>query len=257
MENSLQRIVGEHIVVEVDLAQGGRISSLKWHGFEFALSYHENPMNWGWFAMVPWAGRIDKGLIKDRDGKQFVLPTQWDPPHAEHGYGFISSWHSTGPNSSRLDMPSPYAPAFAEQMIEVDRDSVKWSLDYFANGCTLPAWIGFHPWIPKQIREGSNAELTFSPEKMLKQGEDGIPTGELVNIRPRPWDHAFFGVTTPPIIRWGNTAQLEITSSVPWWVVYDEDPLAICVEPQTAPPDAANLGISGAHSLTATFNFSS
>lgn len=240
----------------MDLARGGRISSLKWLGLEFALSYRENPMNWGWFPMVPWAGRIDKGLIKDKDGEEFTLPTQWDPPHAEHGYGFVSSWRSIGPNSSRLDMPSPYAPAHAEQIVEVDGDSMRWSLNYFASGCTLPAWVGFHPWIPKQVREGSDAELSFSPEKMLARGEDGIPTGELVDIPPRPWDDAFFGVNKPPKIRWGNVAQLEITSSVPWWVVYDEDPLAICVEPQTAPPDAANLGITGAHSLSVTFNFS-
>ncbi len=242
--------------MDIDLARGGRISSLKWRGLEFALSHRENPMNWGWFAMVPWAGRINNGLIQDSEGKQFTLPTQWDPPHAEHGYGFVSSWNSTGPNSSRLEMPSPYAPAFAEQLIEVDGDSMKWSLNYSSNGCTLPAWVGFHPWIPKQIVEGSNAQLEFKGEKMLVRGEDGIPTGELAAIRPRPWDDAFFGVTSPPIIKWGKLAKLEITSSVPWWVVYDEDPLAICVEPQTAPPDAANLGIAGTHSLSATFSFS-
>lgn len=228
---------------------------MKWHGYEFALGYRENPMNWGWFAMVPWAGRINKGLIRDRDGNEFVLPTQWDPPHAEHGYGFVSSWNSTGLNSSRLEMPSPYAPAYAEQMIAIEDNTMKWSLNYYANGCTLPAWVGFHPWLPKQIGN-IKAELEFSPMKMLRRGEDGIPTGDLVDIPKSPWDDAFFGVTSPPMIRWGNVAQLKITSSVPWWVVYDEDPLAICVEPQTAPPDAANLGITGAHSVSATFTFS-
>ena len=91
---------------------------------------------------------------------------------------------------------------------------------------------------------------------MLLRGEDGIPTGQFVDIAPQPWDDAFFGVTKSPIVRWGNSAQLEITSAVPWWVVYSEDPLAICVEPQTAPPNAANLGISGAHSVSTTFTFS-
>lgn len=213
-------------------------------------------MNWGWFAMVPWAGRINKGHIKDTDGIAFVLPTQWDPPHAEHGYGFVSSWKSTGPNSSRLEMPSPYATAYAEQTVEVEGNAVKWSLNYFANGCTLPAWVGFHPWIPKQIHENIDAEIIFSPERMLIRGEDGIPTGKLVDVPAGPWDDAFFGVNSPPIIRWGEVAQLKITSEVPWWIVYDEDPLAICVEPQTAPPDAANLGITGAHSVSATFTFS-
>ena len=255
----MQRIVGDQITVEVDLHHGGRISSLKWKDLEFALPYREDPMTWGWFAMVPWAGRIDRGIIKDAAGTEFVLPTHWDPPHAEHGYGFVSSWESISHNASRLEIPVPYAPAYAEQAIEVSGNTMMWSLNYFANGCTLPAWIGFHPWLPRRF-DNHEAELIFTPEKMLLRGEDGIPTGNLVDIPPQPndwgWDDAFSGVTNPPIVRWGNIAQLEITSSVPWWVVYNEDPLSICVEPQTAPPDAANLGISGAHSISATFTFS-
>lgn len=256
MASRLQRIVGDQITVEVDLARGGRISSVKWKELEFALAYRENPMNWGWFAMVPWAGRINKGLIKDAASNEFVLPTHWDPPHAEHGYGFASSWESTGPNSSRLEIPAPYAPSYAEQAIEVSGSTMTWSLNYFANGCTLPAWVGFHPWLPRRIGNDQESELIFSAQKMLLRGKDCIPTGDLVDIPPEPWDDAFFGVTESPIIRWGKTAQLEISASVPWWVVYNEDPLAICVEPQTAPPDAANLGIVGAHSLSATFTFS-
>jgi aldose 1-epimerase len=38
-------------------------------------------------------------------------------------------------------------------------------------------------------------------------------------------------------------------------VVYTEDTDGICVEPQTAPPDAANLGIVGDHYIEALFKF--
>lgn len=213
-------------------------------------------MTWGWFGMVPWAGRINKGLIKDASGTQFHLPTHWDPPHAEHGFGFVSSWEYLSPNSSRLKLPSPYGSAYAEQTFEVSSNSLTWSLNYFANGSTIPAWVGLHPWLPKKIHPGPECELIFAPKKMLHRGKDGIPTNNLVDVPPRPWDDAFTGVSNSPILRWGNVAQLEIASSVPWWVIYDEDPLAICIEPQTAPPDAVNLGISGAHSVSATFTFS-
>lgn len=213
-------------------------------------------MTWGWFAMVPWAGRIDKGIIKDTFGREFILPTHWDPPHAEHGYGFVSSWESLGPNSSRVNMPAPYTPSYAEQVIAVSGNTLTWSLTYFPNGCTLPAWVGFHPWIPKKIAGGQECELSFSAEKMLLRDQNSIPTGDLVDIPPPPWDDAFLGVTRSPVIRWEGQAQIEISASVPWWVVYNEDPQALCVEPQTAPPNAANLGIEGAHSITATFTFS-
>lgn len=212
-------------------------------------------MNWGWFAMVPWAGRINTGLVKNIEGVEFNLPTHWDPPHAEHGFGFVAAWVSTGPNSSRFQMPTPYAPAYAEQIIELLDDTMTWTLNYFANGCTLPAWVGFHPWLPKKINDGDECTLLFEAEKMLLRGDDGLPTGDIVDVSPQPWDDAFTGVTNPPVIQWGRDAKLTIAASVPWWVIYNEDPLAICVEPQTAPPDAANLNLTGAHSISATFTF--
>jgi aldose 1-epimerase len=50
--------------------------------------------------------------------------------------------------------------------------------------------------------------------------------------------------------------RIDIESDAPWWVVYTEDPDGVCIEPQTAPPDAANLGISGENYIEALFVFS-
>jgi len=36
--------------------------------------------------------------------------------------------------------------------------------------------------------------------------------------------------------------RLELASSCPWWVVYTQPEHAVCVEPQSGPPDAANSG---------------
>ena len=255
MANNLHRISNEEIAVEIDLEHGGRISSLKWQGFQFALPRRDDPMSWGWFGMVPWAGRIDRGLINDIDGTQYSLPTHWDPPHAEHGYGFHSAWSATSPKSWELLLPEPYAPAIAHQRIELEGNTLTWSLEYIAHGCTLPAWVGFHPWFPRSIDGKSEIKLLFSAEKMLIRGDDYLPTGEFTEVPDGPWDDAFTDVRAAPIIRWGDIAQIQISSSVPWWVVYTEDPLGICVEPQTAPPDAANLGIIGSHSIEAKFTF--
>ena len=252
----MQEISNEELFVAIDLEHGGRISSLKWRGFEFALPKREDPMTWGWFGMVPWAGRINLGLIADSDGTEYLLPTHWDPPHAEHGYGFHSQWKATGANTSELALPEPYAPAIARQKFELEGNSMTWTLEYEANGCTLPAWVGFHPWFPRSIDGVDRLELHFHAEKMLVRGDDYMPRGEYTSMPQGPWDDAFTEVKGDPIINWGDLAQVRISSSAPWWVVYSEDPLAICVEPQTAPPDAANLGISGAHSISATFTFS-
>ena len=251
----MQKFSNGQIAVEIDLVHGGRIKSLRWREFEFALPARDDLMTWGWFAMVPWAGRIKLGQIQDSNGATYELPTHWDPPHAEHGFGFFSEWEPTGATSSRLALPEPYAPAIATQHFALEENSLVWKLNYEPNGCALPAWVGFHPWFPRSIGIESLAELSFNAEKMLLRGADYLPTGEFVPVPAGPWDDAFTGVQGDPIIRWGSSASIHINSDVLWWVVYTEDPLAICVEPQTAPPDAANLGIPGAHSIEARFTF--
>jgi aldose 1-epimerase len=59
-----------------------------------------------------------------------------------------------------------------------------------------------------------------------------------------------------PSVVWEGAARLDIESDAPYWVVYTEDTEGVCVEPETAPPDAANLGIAGDHYLEALFTFS-
>jgi aldose 1-epimerase len=256
LESKLHQISNEEITLEIDVEHGARVSSLKWKSFEFVLPKREDPMSWGWFAMVPWAGRIKLGKIQDADGMIHQLPTHWDPPHAEHGYGFHSEWSAIDENSFELALPAPYSPAIARQSFVLVGNTLKWSLEYISNGCTLPAWVGFHPWFQRTIDSNSELELNFEAEKALVRGSDYMPTGEYSSIPDQPWDDAFTGLKSDPSLTWGDKARIEISSDVPWWVVYTEDQLGICVEPQTAPPDAANLGIAGSHSISALFIFS-
>jgi aldose 1-epimerase len=44
------------------------------------------------------------------------------------------------------------------------------------------------------------------------------------------------------MLTWPGALELVIASSCDHWVVYDEPADAVCVEPQTGPPDALNLG---------------
>ena len=39
---------------------------------------------------------------------------------------------------------------------------------------------------------------------------------------------------------WGHELTLEIHQSHPWFVVYDQKPDYLCIEPQTGPPDGVN-----------------
>ena len=168
--------------------------------------------------MAPWAGRVRDGLITSAAGVEHQLPTNIDPPHAIHGFGITSSWQEIGPGRSLLHLPKPYQGATVEQTIEVLDDAIRWSLEYDDNGCDLPFWLGMHPWFPR--------------------------------------DDAFTEILGTPAVVWEGVARIDIESDAPWWVVYTEDPDGICIEPQTAPPDAANLGISGENYIEALFVFS-
>jgi aldose 1-epimerase len=93
---------------------------------------------------------------------------------------------------------------------------------------------------------------------MLELTPTLIPTGKYVEPnKPYPWDDVFTGVKGDPAVIWPGEAKLSISSPVDWWVVYTEDPIGVCVEPQTAPPDSQNFGadLSKAHYLFSRFSF--
>jgi aldose 1-epimerase len=109
----------------------------------------------------------------------------------------------------------------------------------------MPAVLGWHPWFLRHAAPSMDGEagleLEFDAQTMYERDGDGIPTGALVAPKPRPWDDCFTGLRRPPVLRWPGFLELEISSTCPDWVVYDERDDAICVEPQTGPPDALNL----------------
>ena len=252
----MQFIDDAEFQLAIDLDAGARIASLKWKDLEFTVPFRGQVHTYGWYAMVPWAGRIKDGLITSPTAGEFQLPTFLDPPNALHGFGVTSSWQEIGPGRSLLHLPKPYGGATVEQTIEVLDDAIRWSLEYDPGDCELPAWMGFHPWFVRDLDRGGSAEIEFSAAKMLQRDSDGLPDGKIVSPTAQPWDDAFTEVRGTPSVVWEDVARISIESDAPWWVVYTEDADGVCVEPQTAPPDAANLGIRGEHYLEALFVFS-
>ena len=67
----LHAIDGGEISLEIDVDQGGRISSLRFRDIECVLPFRGQVLTWGWYPMAPWAGRIKDGLIKNSIIKKF------------------------------------------------------------------------------------------------------------------------------------------------------------------------------------------
>ena len=102
-----------------------------------------------------------------------------------------------------------------------------------------PMMLGWHPWFNKTTALGE-AELDFQPGAMFERGDEPLPTGALIKPKPRPWDDCFTDVGSTPAISWGDL-RVSLESNADHWVVFDELQHAVCVEPQTGPPNAVNL----------------
>ena len=96
---------GGDISLEIDIDRGARISSLNFRGIECVLPFRGQTLTWGWYAMAPWAGRIRDGLIEDKAGKVFQLPTNFAPPHAIHGFTLTHPWEGRRMQSCRPPLP--------------------------------------------------------------------------------------------------------------------------------------------------------
>ena len=67
-----------------------------------------------------------------------------------------------------------------------------------------------------------------------------IPTGELTHVPDPPWDDCFVGLASDPRIIWPEALSLTISSTLDHWVIYTETDHALCVEPQSGPPNELN-----------------
>ncbi|CAL9464367.1 aldose epimerase [Streptomyces radiopugnans] len=229
--------------VTVDPAHGCRISSLRIDGTE-VLRQGER---YGAFVMVPWCGRTRQGRFLN-GGERYQLPVTAGQ-HAIHGTVRGVPWHtvrSDGRTASFYrDLTDPWPwPGRVTQVVELAEDGggLTLTLGVETTGDSFPAQAGWHPWFLRNLGQGGqDVVLDFAPAWQEERGEDHIPTGRRVEPRPGPWDDCFGmpdGVDVT--LTWPGELELKVASRAEWVVVYDEQPEAVCVEPQTGPPDGLN-----------------
>ena len=252
----MQVINSNDLEVIVDLKNGGRIASVNFLGYEFAIPNNQKVLHWGWYPMVPWAGRVNKGEYLGPESN-VRLPTDLMPPHAIHGFGHSMVWRDEGEGISSCEFEGSFAGASAVQQIKIIENTLRYKLEYVANSCELPAWLGLHTWFPWRIGSSPKAIIDFSASKMLELSTDGIPSGELIPASEGPWDDTFTNLIGMPKITWPGIASIEIESNVDWWTIYTKDEDVFCVEPLNAPPDAIRIGrlIGNTHNLEVIFTF--
>lgn len=223
--------------------RGGRLGSLEVLGRPL-LRDDASPSTllWGCYPMAPWAGRIRHGAF-EFDGHRYQMPLD-APPHAIHGTSHLARWDVVDAGRDhcelRCDLDWPLG-GIAHQHIVMRPDGIVLLLAVVATTQRMPAVIGWHPC----FRPPHSATLEFGA--MYRRDAEGIPTGETVGPPPPPWDDCFTTPCAPIVLRYAADGtsppiDLRLDSDCDHWVVFNELPDALCVEPQSAPPDAHNLG---------------
>jgi len=250
------------VSARIDPANGGRLASLNIDGHELLVRNNEsaNPMAWGSYPMVPFAGRVKRGVLCFTDSS-IQLPINHEP-HAIHGYGYTNEWDVlTDPtHTESVDIESVDIGSVEGQFAEA---RLGWTLAEpwpWRGYCTQhfllqphrlvmtmtveaselqPICIGWHPWFKRDIGNNHQLELHFDAASMYELDSEAIPTGKLVTPSAGPWDNCFTGLSDGPTLRWGPLA-VELTATTDHWVIFTEPTHALCVEPQTGPPNDVN-----------------
>ena len=231
----------------MDDACGARLASLHLGGHEVLQrgDQHDDPLRWGAYPMAPWAGRL-------RNGHLIVEGTPWQVrgagmagDHPLHGTIADRPWqvteHSERSVTCTIDLGERWPlPGRVTHRIVLEAHAVTCELTLIAGPRAFPAQVGWHPWFtaPWTRQVGFRGRY--------RRDHEVLPTGDLDPevvdaLGPEPRDDCFVGPRWPPRLVHPDGGVLEITSDCSHWVVYDEPGHAVCIEPQSGPPDGAHL----------------
>ncbi|MER7313457.1 MULTISPECIES: aldose epimerase [Streptomyces] len=233
------RLIAGDAELTVDPVHGCRISSFRIGGTEL-LRQGER---YGCFPMVPWCGRTGNGRFRN-GGELHQMPLN-SPPHAIHGTGRDTAWQPARQDEAEaaffydLADPWPYE-GRVTQTFELTEDALTLRLGVETYGDSFPAQAGWHPWFLRNTG-GQDVRVDFEAAWQEERGEDHLPTGRRIEPRPGPWDDCFGmpdGVAVT--LTWPEQVELTVKSRDEWVVIYDEQDEAVCVEPQSGPPNGLN-----------------
>jgi aldose 1-epimerase len=232
---------------------GGRVASLVVAGEERLVTGGDGPTLWGCFPMAPWAGRVRRGRFHWA-GVEHQLDLRL-PPHALHGTVLDRAWEVLDRDGAGATLAAPLQPGWpwpgrVVHEVRLVPGALALRLEVHADDGPFPASCGWHPWFRRPVT------LELDATSLWQRDGEGIPTGDLVPA-PRSLDgldDCLTGLRRPPRLRWPDGLTLELISDGEHWVVFTQPAHAVCVEPQTGPPDALTLAPRevGAEPLVAT-----
>ena len=245
-------LVAGSTTLRVDRARGGRLASFIVNGHEVLVQPERgrapDPLLWGCYPMAPFAGRTRGGRFR-WGGKVHELPIN-HAGHAIHGTVFDERWLIEQADATylrlrrRLDPGWPF-PGWAVQEMALYPQRLELRLEVHSADLPFPATAGWHPWFRRRLEVGGSLVVGLDAGRWYPRGPDGMPLGTLEPVPPpRPWDDCFTAVKWPVTLTWPGALEMTMMSTCSHVVLYDQPRHAICVEPQSGPPDALNLDLA-------------
>lgn len=245
--SKLITLTNHRAIVLIDPFDGGRVVSIVMDGLEILRDEKFNAsgsiFGYGSFPMAPYSGRIRNGKFEFQN-QTYQLADLADAPHALHGTVIYQNWQVVQQSDTYSELTTPIEDGWpfngsVTQHFELTDNELIMRIKLTAKE-DMPAWIGFHPWFRKEINS-SKLHLSTNFEQMYRRDETGITTKDLINPTPAPWDDCFYSDNAEIKLSWGEVLEINLTCNYPYWVIYSEPEDAICIEPQSAPPNAIEL----------------
>lgn len=252
---------------EIAPALGGRLASLRVRGRELLVGLaapDDRSITWGCYLMAPWPGRLAGGRLEWR-GRTIQVP-RTHGRHAIHGLVWGRPWTVDAASAAHaaLSCALPRAEwpmggtvrqAFALTAIGLTIDASIEADD------PMPAALGWHPWFARggdPVRLQVNADEVEETLRMIPTGRRLPVTGPL-DLRGAPvlgrrrLDHAYAGARSPATLDWPDVRLSLAFAPSPASLVVYTPAHAVCVEPQTAPPNALGLQPAAARAAGVRF----
>lgn len=245
---------------------GGRLASLVVAGRELLVGRAGNegqPMRWGCYLMAPWPGRLENGRFTWR-GRTIQLP-RTHGRHAIHGLVWNRPWSIEEASPSRATLACALPPQWpmggvVRQTMTLKPESLTLEASVTA-GEPMPAALGWHPWFD---RSGDPVRLTLHAD-LVQEVRRMIPTGRVLPvagsrdlrggpvIANRRLDIGYVDAASPATVEWPDLRLSLAFEPSPAPVVVYTPWNAVCLEPQTAPPNALALPEADARAVGVRF----
>ncbi len=236
-------LIGDGARVRIDPTFGARVTDLEIDGVEIIVPGDrdsDDPLEWGLYPMVPFAGRLRDGRL-DWRGSVYQLPRR-RAPHAIHGTVFDVAWDTVRSTdepdrATSCTMTTPLVDPWpftgtVEHRIDLGADRLDLRLTVHAD-VDMPVHLGWHPWFVKPER------TNFPFGAVHGRDESGIAEPIARTVESVSWgdvDDCFTDLDGILTITIGGR-ELRLESSCRHWVVFDRPTHATCVEPQSGPPN--------------------